>query len=215
MKKEIHGGWKQVINIFLIVFSIYAITYNTTGLFIDPVSKDLNISRFAMNSIITLQSMGSLLVYANADRLFNKFGIKKLLIGGCLGCSLTLFLCSFVGNIYKMYILYFFMGISIGLVSDLSFTIIISNWFRDRASMANGLALMGTGIGGALFSYIAGLLMKASSWRLAYGVLGLLGLGLSLIPAMKIVVGPDEKEVRTLESGQAEPCKKKGYYFSF
>lgn len=215
MKKEIHGGWKQVINIFLIVFSIYAITYNTTGLFIDPVSKDLNISRFAMNSIITLQSMGSLLVYANADRLFNKFGIKKLLIGGCLGCSLTLFLCSFVGNIYQMYILYFFMGISIGLVSDLSFTIIISNWFRDRASMANGLALMGTGIGGALFSYIAGLLMKASSWRLAYGVLGLLGLGLSLIPAMKIVVGPDEKEVRTLESGQAEPCKKKGYYFSF
>lgn len=212
MKKEIHGGWKQVINIFLIVFSIYAITYNTTGLFIDPVSKDLNISRFAMNSIITLQSMGSLLVYANADRLFNKFGIKKLLIGGCLGCSLTLFLCSFVGNIYQMYILYFFMGISIGLVSDLSFTIIISNWFRDRASMANGLALMGTGIGGALFSYIAGLLMKASSWRLAYGVLGLLGLGLSLIPAMKIVVGPDEKEVRT---GQAEPCKKKGYYFSF
>lgn len=47
MKKKIHPAWLTVGLIFIIMSTIYTIQYNTIPIFIDAISKDLNISRTA------------------------------------------------------------------------------------------------------------------------------------------------------------------------
>lgn len=192
MRNKIHPAWITTIQIFLIMFSLCSIAYNTTSLFIDPISEDLNISRTATNFIITVRSTASLITLSLSGYLFKRFGIKKMMVFGAVGTALTLFFFSYAQGPIWMYVCYFLMGLCLGYLSELSTSLIILHWFEEKTSFANGIASTGSGLGGAVFTSLAGIFIGTYGWRFTYRFLAVIGFILTIIPILRIKIYPSE-----------------------
>lgn len=202
LKFNIHPAWINTGLVFLIMFSIYSITYNTTTLFIDPIATDLDLPRTAINMIITARSIGSICTLIVSRKFLGRFGIKRMMVVGLVGVTISMVLFSFAKSITAMYSLYFIMGLCLAYLSDLTCSAVINNWFNERASFANGIAATGSGIGGALFSIIAGFLISLLGWRLSYRILSIVSFFIAIFSISKITVYPQELGLKPIGSSE-------------
>jgi MFS family permease len=113
-----------------------------------------------------------------------------------------------MNTLWHYYISYFFIGIGIAGVGQVSLTALVSNWFKERRGLAVGIMSSGIGIGGLVLAPLVGaFLIPTFGWRASYFALGLLTCGVN-IPLVLLVIktrpsdmglNPDGKEV--IESG--------------
>ena len=95
-----------------------------------------------------------------------------------------------------------------GLLSALSagtlpitFTKAISRWFHEKRGLALGIALVGTGIGGAVAKLIAEELINSVGWRMAYVGIGFLPLIVALPIALFAFHDVDDPKPKSRQAG--------------
>ena len=172
-KKKIFYGWIIVAAGCVIMAATMGILSNCNSLFIKPISEDLGISRQAVSAIISLLSFGSMAASFFAGRIFNETNIIRIMKMAVIVMVLSCFASSFATDIRMLYVTFAINGVTMCLTTTLPMTFILNNWFKDKVGYALGLASMGSGFGGALFSAIAGQLITRLGWRMTYRILAL------------------------------------------
>jgi len=104
---------------------------------------------------------------------------------GVVIMALGFFLLARIETVFWFYVAFLVMAVGASLMGFLSITTVIVHWFERQRSMAMGMALLGTAIGGlALPAVTWGL--ETWGWRAVANLSGVLILGLGL-PAVQLI----------------------------
>lgn len=212
---KIHYGWVVVMAGFIIMTAGWGIVFNTSSLFIKPVSAEFGFSRSQVNFTMTLRALFMMIVSLLSGRIFAKVNIKRLMQVAAFVLVITYYLFSKTNSLLMLYSLTALAGICVSLISTLPLSLIISNWFMKHRNLAIGIAFTGSGIGGMVFSALTGGWIVAYGWRVAYQLLALAMLIL-IVPCTFFLVQLHPKSMGLLPYGANEvqlsqmPAEKSG-----
>ncbi|EED31066.1 major facilitator superfamily protein [gamma proteobacterium NOR5-3] len=179
---EFRIGWPIVLSSMLgIAFGMSPLPFYTIGVFAGPLAAEFGwgIDKvFSGLAVFTLAAMiASPLVGSLSDRL----GVRRVAL-----TSIFLFSLSFMafalntGSLPLYYCLWALLAFCGAGTLPMTFTRAISNWFHEKRGLALGVALIGTGVSGALSKLFAAYVMAEAGWRVAYVAVGALPLLIAL-----------------------------------
>lgn len=201
-KKRPFYGWYIVAASFLIMFCSIGIVNNCSGLYIKPVCQDMGFSRGAMAVNMTILAACQMVVALFGGKIFVKFNVRSIMRVSSITLGAAYFCYSFINSLPMYYLLSVVVGFSMGGIAAMPLSLLIGNWFRQKRGFAIGMAFMGSGIGGMLFSPLAGRLITTVGWRSTYRVLGLVALGV-LVPVCWLVIRTKPADLGLLPYGQS------------
>jgi len=165
---KIFYGWIIVASSFLIMTLGWGIVFNTSSLFIEPVSETLDISRKVMNFTFTLRAIFQLLISLSSVILFKRFKMINVMRFCSVGLGITFFLHSYINSVFLLYLLNSLSTVFVILLSVLPLSAILNNGFHIKRGLVVGISFMGSGIGGLIFNPITGYIIVNYGWRSAY-----------------------------------------------
>jgi sugar phosphate permease len=124
-----------------------------------------------------------------AGRLVDRFGPRRLMLGGVVMAGGALIGLSYVTSLGAFYFFYAFNALGYVFGGPLPNQVLLSRWFDKARGKAMGIAYLGIGVGGALVPLLAFSLTQAYGWRGALRILGMLMIVIAL-PAAYFVREP-------------------------
>jgi sugar phosphate permease len=115
-----------------------------------------------------------------AGRLVDRFGPRRLMLGGIIMAGGALIGLSYVSSLGAFYFFYVFNALGYVFGGPLPNQVLLSRWFDKARGKAMGIAYLGIGVGGALVPLLAYSLTQAYGWRGALRILGLLMIAIAL-----------------------------------
>ncbi|OAQ76422.1 MFS transporter (Mch2) [Purpureocillium lilacinum] len=103
-----------------------------------------------------------------------EFGTKPTMLAGVVMETASLICASFANRIWHLFLT---QGVLFGLGMGFLFTPsvgIVPQWFSTRRSLANGFSACGSGLGGLLYSFAAGAMIRNLGIEWAFRILGIL-----------------------------------------
>ncbi|KAI8805390.1 major facilitator superfamily domain-containing protein [Cladochytrium replicatum] len=169
----------------------------TAGLSCSPVSYSWGVyqSHFLLEDIFkgtsqpVLSFVGTLatgtlyLFGILSGRLAERFGFRTMLSIGSLFLVLSLVLASFATEVWHLLLT---QGFMFGLGSSIAFFPAVSlpsQWFDKRRSIATGVAMSGSGIGGFIFAIAVGKLLVTVDFRWTLRIIALI-----VLVSMSVVI---------------------------
>ena len=204
--REFKFGWPVVLSSALgIALGMSPLPFYTIGVFAGPLMQEFGwqISEvMSALAVFTLVAMGaSPLVGYLTDRL----GVRKVVL-----TSITLFSIAFMafalnnGSLTLYLFLWGVLALAGAGTLPITFTRAVSNWFNEKRGLALGVALIGTGVSGALVKIYAGWLIAEFGWRAAYVGVGMLPILIALPVAFVFFRDTDDpKAARRVAQMQA------------
>lgn len=181
----------------LIAFGPCALVYNVWSIFVVPVSSSLGVASSQFTFFITLVYLVGGIAAPFAGNLLQKYDLRIVLSVSVAMVALGLFLCSFWNHIYLFYASGVVVGFGIVSLMFLAIPTLINRWFSQRAGLFMGICFAMSGVGGAVWSMVGGLIIDASTWRVAYQVFSALVLVIGLFATLVCVRSyPEEVGLR-------------------
>lgn len=165
-------GWYVVFACFLIMGVSVGLINNSSGVYVKPVCADMGFSRKAMAFNSTLIAASSMVVAVFAGKIYARFDVKHVMRFGGLAMGLGYMSYSLAQNLPMFYLSSVICGFSQALLTTVSISMLISNWFHARRGSALGAASMGSGVGGMICNPLAAWLIQQAGWRQTYLMLG-------------------------------------------
>jgi sugar phosphate permease len=129
-----------------------------------------------------------------AGRLVDRFGPRRLMLGGIVMAGGALVGLSYVTSLGAFYFFYAFNALGYVFGGPLPNQVLLSRWFDKGRGKAMGIAYLGIGVGGTVVPLLAFALTQAWGWRGALRILGLLMIAIAL-PAAYFVREPTRVEL--------------------
>lgn len=181
----------------LIAFGPCALVYNVWSIFVVPVSSSLGVASSQFTFFITLVYLVGGIAAPFAGNLLQKYDLRIVLSVSVAMVALGLFLCSFWNHIYLFYVSGVVVGFGIVSLMFLAIPTLINRWFSQRAGLFMGICFAMSGVGGAVWSMVGGLIIDASTWRVAYQVFSALVFVIGLFATLVCVRSyPEEVGLR-------------------
>ena len=158
-------------------------TYNTFGIFFNPLSTELGLTRAMTSGPRSLSFFLMGLVGIIAGRLNDRFGPRLVVTISGLFLGLGYLLMSQVNALWHFYLFY---GVIIALgmsAPDIALLSTIARWFAKRRGMMSGIIKVGAGIGMLAMPLLANWLISNYGWRNSYIVIGFIALVLGISAA--------------------------------
>jgi MFS family permease len=187
--KSIYYGYIIVSAAFVIMAMIWGM-WATFGVFFDPLLKEFGWTRAAASGASSLNNILFGLVCIFSAGLSDKLGPRKVIIGCSILLGISYFLMSRVESLWEMY-LYFGVLVSLGMSSYIPLLSLVARWFTRRRGMVTGIVFSGMGLGTMLLPLAANQLIVYYSWRMAFIILAVLALALTLIAALFMKAAPE------------------------
>ena len=189
--------WLIIVAGVLIAFGPCALVYNVWSIFVVPVSSSLGVASSQFTFFITLVYLVGGIAAPFAGNLLQKYDLRIVLSVSVAMVALGLFLCSFWNHIYLFYVSGVVVGFGIVSLMFLAIPTLINRWFSQRAGLFMGICFAMSGVGGAVWSMVGGLIIDASTWRVAYQVFSALVLVIGLFATLVCVRSyPEEVGLR-------------------
>ena len=205
--KKLHYGWWIMASCCVMMACGWGMVMNTAGIFLVPVGTSLAVSRGTLSLYITIMTLSMSLTAPFAGRVYAKLKIEKILTVAYIIMFLCFGLLSTAKSVYHFYISAAIIGVSATFAFMLPVPILMNNWFKKRLGLVMGIALSFTGIGGAIFSLVAGSIITTYSWRISYLILAVVG-AVFILPLTLFVIKtkPGDKGLRPYgaESDESE-----------
>lgn len=184
-KKSIFYGWWIVVSCFVLMFVMMSIVSMVMGIFVIPVSAELNISRTQFSLYFTILSGVGLLISPAIG--MSKMDLRVMISLGVILCGICFMALGYCKNLIMFYIISVVMGIGFKICTNIPASILLANWFKEKSGTAVGIAFAGAGIGNMIFTPIANYLISVYGWRSAYVILGVLMMIITLPFTMFII----------------------------
>lgn len=203
-------GWVIVLASFIIMVAGMGIVYNCSSLFIKPISEDLGFTRQQAGAIITIRNICTMVLSLFFGKIVEKFDLKKIMKISIVVLSIAYFSYSFVNTLSQLYIITVIVSIAFTFIGIMPLSIIINNWFYENCGTAMGLAFMGSGVGGMIFSFLTGQLIMSYGWRTTHQILAVI-MFVTMAPAIFFMIYVDPKDKGTVAFGYTGDSVESGF----
>ena len=176
---------RVVIAGILICLGPCALVYNTWSIFVVPVTQTLQASSSQFTFYITLVYLIGALASPFVGNLMERFDLRLVLSSSVCLVGLGVGLCAIWQAVEYFYLSGILIGFGIVGLMFLAVPTLINRWFSKRTGFFIGLCFAMSGVGGALWSMVGGVLFSFTTWQNAYivfaGLVLLLGLPATLL----------------------------------
>jgi predicted MFS family arabinose efflux permease len=159
-------GWRVVAGAFAGMVLVNGIfTYAFTVL-VNPIRDEFNASLEQVMYSLTLGTFFGLLVGPIIGILIDRYSVRYLMTLGSVITAIGLYAISTAQSIGQFNILVgITMSLSMGAVSSMSGSAVVSRWFTVSRGKALGIASMGTSLGGIIVPALLAWWVELYGWR--------------------------------------------------
>ena len=145
--------------------------HSSFGVFNVALLDTFGWSRAATAGIFSIVLIVDALLSPVVGHLLDRYGTKKIAVGGCLALVTGLFLSSRVSALWQLYICF-------GVIVAVGFTFtgmvphifLISEWFSTKRASAIGFVYAGSGVGIMLLAPLSQWLISSYGWSRAFEI---------------------------------------------
>ncbi len=151
------------------------------GVFLEPISKDLGVSRGAVSAVYWIAYLCFGISSVASGWAVDTIGMRKTLMIATLGTIIPLVMLRWTTHLWQLYLWY---GVVYGVArSGFSTPILVSVtlWFKKRQGLAVGIVSSGVAVGPLIFAPLFRYLIDLYGWGNAFLILGIVS-GLVLVP---------------------------------
>jgi sugar phosphate permease len=206
-------GWYIVGACLLIsVFSGGFIVYGFTAVF-EPIAGEFHWSYARVSFAASILGLETGLLSPRAGLLVDRLGPRKLLFAGATIMGLGLLLLSRTTSLVMFYGSYILIAVGMSTCVGVVPMTVVGNWFRKRVSLATGIVVSGTAVGGLLVPLVTRII-DTFKWRGAMTIFGV-GAWVILLPLSLLVRHkpeqygylPDGEVSRKLDVDESQPLE--------
>ncbi|GAB5454822.1 MAG: MFS transporter [Henriciella sp.] len=203
---EFSAGWKIVLTAMLgVAFSGTNILLYSVGAIAPELSATFGWSHGAIQLGSLVSILVTLISLPIVSILSDRLGVRVVTLWSVVLASACLFLHAFLPNqILIFYLIVAITAFACAGTLPLTWTKMVTTWFRERLGLALGLTLLGTGLGGALLKPLVAGLIAEFGWRGAYVGLACIPLVIVLPLVLMWFRSPDGVEANEAENQSPE-----------
>ncbi len=190
---RLYYGW-------VVIGTLFTVTLVSTGTrfsfaaFYTAILDDFDWSRAVLAGAASIT-----LILAGAVRpllgvLVDRYTSKKVLMGGLLLASFSLFLLSNASELWHFYVLFAMMSLGYAAASPVTAVPLVSRWFVKRRAIAQSIAGTGGPTGELAMVPILTAILLLTDWQTAYRILAVIVL-MVLLPATFLLIRNDPADV--------------------
>ena len=158
--------------VFLISAYANGVVFYSFTAVLEPIVKEFKWSYAQVSFAASIRGFETSFLGPLVGFLFDRFGPRRLIIAGAIIIGLGLLLLSRTNSIIIFYGAFFLMAMGLSSCTGFMLTTVVGNWFRRKVSLATGIALCGSAVGGLLVPLVTKLI-DIFEWRTAMAVIGL------------------------------------------
>lgn len=179
---EFRRGWPVVAAAAIgIGLGLSPLPFYTIDVMVGPLGKEFGWTRGDVYSSLAIYTFSALLMSPVIGLLTERFGARRVALLSIVTFSAAMMALALNdGTKTRYFILWFLLSVAGAGTLPISFTRPINNWFDKSRGLALGIALIATGVFGALAKSYAQYMVGWVGWRGAYVALGLLPLFIAL-----------------------------------
>ena len=185
---RIFYGWFALAGCMIVICVASGAFVYSYGVFLPVVCEEFGWSRALMGTALAV----GVLVFGLPSPLFGimvaRFGPRFNIVLGNMLCALGLAAVFLIQDVWHVYIIYCFIGVTAGLGGYIAGATVINNWFIKKRSLALGMFVACSGLGGVVFPPLTTALVSSLDWRISWLVLGgILFIGAGLIGGLLLI----------------------------
>ena len=174
-RPRVFYGWYVVGALFATNFAVHATGMFSFGVFLKPISDDLEVSRGAISWALTVRLLASGVTSLLIGRLLDRHGARLLIPAAAALAGVALLTLGLVEHFWQFFLLFTVVGLSgITAPGNLLTTVPVAKWFVHKRGRATSFASAGLGIGGTVFAPVHTLLIDSFGWRTAWVASGII-----------------------------------------
>lgn len=172
-REEWRSHWKLVLASSLGA-SMMAIALSSLGAFIAPLQQAFGWGRAQIAAALWVYSVSGVVLAPLFGGMLDRWGPRRFGVPGVLlaGAAFALFGTA-TGSIVQWFGLWILYSVIAQIPRPLMWSAAVSSEFKVSRGVALGIVWAGGGLGGLVAPILAGHLINAFGWRLAYAVMGL------------------------------------------
>ncbi|WP_223839245.1 MFS transporter [Nocardiopsis deserti] len=168
----------------------------TIGLFVLPIVEDTGFSRTTVTGAFSVAAVGMAIGLVIVAQLVDRFAARYILVPGFVLFAASMALIGLVPPVEWVYLIpCFFVGF-FGAGTAVPATRAVVSWFDNNRALAVGVVTGIIGLGTALAPILAGALIDSVGWRMAYGLMALISVLVSVTMVTLFVRARAERHVR-------------------
>jgi MFS family permease len=175
------GWWVVLVSALGMTTGIASVNLWSFGVFVGPLRAEFG---WTVSQITTVLLIGTLVTVVSSPfigRLVDRLGARRVALASiALLGALLVSLYWLTPDIRHFYLVFGLMPLLGAGTSSVAYARVISRWFDRRRGLALGLTLAGVGVGAFVIPLLTNAVIQSHGWRVAYVVLGLLSLALTL-----------------------------------
>jgi len=209
-----HARFQVTATSFLTLFSIVGMALYGLPFYYDFMVRDLGWSKTQVTSGNALSKLlvGPLFGFI-AGWAIDRFGPKKLMIGGILMAGAALIGLGRMTSLWMFYLFYVFNALGYVCGGPLPNQVLLARWFDRSRGKAMGLAYLGIGIGGTIVPVLSNLLIPRLGWHFSLQLIGVLIVVIALPMALMIKPAPVPSSEAAEPPPPVGPVLKSPYFY--
>ena len=192
--RKTHYGYRVFLLCFLFQLFVVTLQYHAPGQFVAPMAEEMELSRQAIVSTLTVSAVTSMVMMLFAGSIFKRVNLRWVFCVCLTVFSSLYYIQSYAVNLTQIYIIAVVRGILTPFCSMYPMTIVLNNWFGKKViGKYIAFAMIGNSIGSIIMNPVIGYLIRDFGWRICYRVVTFLPLAVLPLIAVFLVVTPEEK----------------------
>jgi predicted MFS family arabinose efflux permease len=155
-------------------FCFFSVMLSTTGLFMEPVSKEFGWGRTLFASGVSIATFTTAIASPFLGIIVDKWGARRLALPGVLLTMLSMTLFGLTnGQVWMWVALWLFFGLASACIKSTVWTVAVLGVFTRSKGLALALVMSGTALSQVVVPPLGNWLIADFGWRAAYVWLGL------------------------------------------
>lgn len=189
-------AWRMLLCSCLLIGGGQGILVSCAGIFIQPVCSANGFNVGPFSTYLSIGAVAMMIGFPLVDKVLKKFPLKPLmLVCVIVNCGMFMLYSTFT-QLWMFYIAVIFTGFSCVIPAYMMGPLLVSNWFQEKRGLAMGIMTACTGVFGAVFSIIGGILISSYGYKFAYVALGAAALVIMLPAVFMLVLHPAQKNMQ-------------------
>ena len=199
-RRIFYGWWIVVACFFISLYTGGVVFYGFTAFF-EPLADKFHWSYAQISFAASLRGMEAGLLAPLVGLVVDRWGPRRLLVGGTIISTLGLILLSRTASLAMFYGAFLLLAVGMSICSSTVLMTAVANWFRRKIGVATGIMVSGYGFSGLLLPVIVRLI-DTYGWQEALTVLAIGMLALCL--PLSFVVRHKPEQYGYQPDGEAE-----------
>jgi OFA family oxalate/formate antiporter-like MFS transporter len=192
-REGIFYGWYIVAIAFIANFIAVGSSFYIFNAFMEPLCAARNWTRTDVNVALVIGLFFGTFSQLLYGTLVMRIGARVLMLIGSIVAGLTFIMLMRVQHIWQFYLLFILLELGTGAYNGIVSNTLVNNWFVEMRGRAMGIATAGISLSGAIFPFVAMIMILQSSLAGASIWIGLIIIAIGPLSWMLVKDWPESQ----------------------